>query len=230
MSKQESTVIPIHLRYGAAFLIKGRGAVLVDCGNPGESELILHTLSRHGVKPDQLSLLLVTHGHLDHYGSARELKESTGVKVAVHRLDANAVRRGANAPLCATGIGGRVAQFVVDRDGGVPEIALEPDLLLHGETSLVPYGVCGRVIETPGHTSGSVSVLLPGGEAIVGDLLVGRLFRRRIYDQLLSIDKGKIRRSIRKVLDAGAKKIFASHGGPYKAEAVERILARSESK
>ena len=222
-------VIPIPLRYGAAFLLKGRGMVLVDCGNPGEAGLILHSLARHAVKPEEISLLLVTHGHLDHYGSARELRERIGVKIAVHRLDADAVRRGANAPLCAKGIAGRLAGIVVDMDGGVPEIGFEADILLHGETSLEPYGVSGRVIETPGHTAGSVSVLLPGGEALVGDLLVGGLSRRRVYDHFLPIDKAKIRRSIRKVLDAGAKKLFASHGGPYKAETVERILRRNET-
>ena len=184
-------IVPIPLRYGAAFLIKGRGVVLVACGNPGEAGLILHSLARHGVKPEEISLLLVTHGHLDHYGSARELKERIGVKIAVHRLDADAVRHGANAPLCAKGIAGRLAGIVVDIAGGVPEIGFEPDILLGGETSLVPYGVSGRVIETPGHTAGSVSVLLPGGEAIVGDLLVGDLSRRRVYDHFLPIDNAR---------------------------------------
>ncbi len=45
---------------------------------------------------------------------------------------------------------------------------VEPDVLLHGETSLEEFGVRARVIETPGHTAGSVSVVLPGGEIIAG--------------------------------------------------------------
>ncbi len=227
-TQDHPTLIPIHVQYGNAYLIKGRRAILVDCGNPGEAELVAQTIRRHGIEPESLALLLITHAHLDHYGSAAELRAVAGVKTAVHRLDAAAVRRGGNAPLCAKGMTGRLAKIIAEREGGVEEIAFEPDILLDGETSLEPYGVSGRVIETPGHTEGSVSVLLPGGEALVGDLLVGALSRRQPHLGLIPLDAEKIRRSIRKALEAGAKTFFGAHGGPYRAETVERILRRRE--
>jgi glyoxylase-like metal-dependent hydrolase (beta-lactamase superfamily II) len=39
------------------------------------------------------------------------------------------------------------------------------------------FGVDGKVVCTPGHTAGSISVVLSTGEAIVGDLLMGGMFR-----------------------------------------------------
>jgi glyoxylase-like metal-dependent hydrolase (beta-lactamase superfamily II) len=50
---------------------------------------------------------------------------------------------------------------------------VRPDILLPDEMPLQAFGVDGKVVYTPGHTAGSISVLLSTGEAIVGDLLMG---------------------------------------------------------
>jgi hypothetical protein len=50
---------------------------------------------------------------------------------------------------------------------------LQPDLLLTGEYGLKEHGIDGRIIHTPGHTPGSVSVLLDQGDLIAGDMLTG---------------------------------------------------------
>ncbi len=53
---------------------------------------------------------------------------------------------------------------------------LHADLLLDDRgLDLAAYGVPGRVLHTPGHTQGSVSVVLASGEAFVGDLAMNRL-------------------------------------------------------
>ncbi len=49
--------------------------------------------------------------------------------------------------------------------------AFEPDILIDGPLELEEYGVRGRVIPTPGHSPGCVSVLLKSGDAIAGDLI-----------------------------------------------------------
>lgn len=107
---------------------------------------------------------------------------------------------------------------------------VEPDVLLSGERSLEEWGVGGRVIETPGHTAGSVSVVLPGGEAIVGDMLAGgylgfkfRPSRPRYH--LFAEDLAEVRRSIDRVLELSPTKIFTGHGGPLDPEAVRRRFA-----
>ncbi len=47
------------------------------------------------------------------------------------------------------------------------------DLALDAPLDLRPYGVAGRVEPLPGHTPGSVVVLLDSGDAVVGDLVRG---------------------------------------------------------
>jgi glyoxylase-like metal-dependent hydrolase (beta-lactamase superfamily II) len=98
--KMAESVIQIDTgKFTNVFLIRGRtGCVLVDTGNPGKADRILERLAKRGVAPDDIRLILVTHGHVDHFGSAAELRERTGAPVAVHALDAEAVRQGIHRP------------------------------------------------------------------------------------------------------------------------------------
>jgi glyoxylase-like metal-dependent hydrolase (beta-lactamase superfamily II) len=47
---------------------------------------------------------------------------------------------------------------------------------------LSAFGIEGTVIPTPGHTEGSISVILPRGEAIAGDLLMGGFLFRKLAE------------------------------------------------
>ena len=69
-------------------------AILVDCGNGGSEQKILKTLSQLKLEPEMLRLLVLTHSHFDHAGSAGRLKEITGCQVMVHRREAERLSRG----------------------------------------------------------------------------------------------------------------------------------------
>jgi glyoxylase-like metal-dependent hydrolase (beta-lactamase superfamily II) len=176
-----------------------------------------------GVDPGDLALILHTHAHWDHCGAARQLRQTLNVPIAVHRADAERMRRGSNGTLRPSGLSGALYRPFLDW----PFPSVEPDLLLDDETDLRPFGLEGRVFRTPGHTSGSVSVLLPGGEAIVGDLLMGgyfggRLFTRRPLLHYFAEDIPLVRASIRQLIDQGAKTVFLGHGGPLSADAIRK--------
>jgi len=79
----------------SSYLIHRPGeAILVDSGSSGSEEKILETLQRLGLEPNQLKLLVLTHSHFDHAGSAGRLKELTACKVMVHRSEAERLRKG----------------------------------------------------------------------------------------------------------------------------------------
>jgi len=67
------------------YLIRDGGTILVDGGQPGKSQKFLKTLSRLSIEPQEVFLILLTHCHWDHIGSAAEIKTLTGAKVAIHR-------------------------------------------------------------------------------------------------------------------------------------------------
>jgi hydroxyacylglutathione hydrolase len=229
------TIVQINTgNFTNVFLIWGRaGCVLVDTGNPGKADRILERLAKRGVAPDDVHLILLTHGHTDHFGSAAELRERTGAPVAVHALDADAVRQGIHQPDSLQPTWRLIApliRFSTLRNLAVPEHApaLEPDIVFEGEWRLDEYDIPGRVIPTPGHTPGSVSVLLDSGEAIVGDMVLGdflRLFRKPKLP-LVAWDLEQNWESIRQLLNLSPRTVYTGHGGPFEIKDLTGLIKR----
>ena len=64
-------VYRVPARAANAYLVEApRGLVLVDSGLPGSEKGILKAIAKLGKKPSDLKLILLTHRHLDHIGSA----------------------------------------------------------------------------------------------------------------------------------------------------------------
>jgi glyoxylase-like metal-dependent hydrolase (beta-lactamase superfamily II) len=226
-------VTKIRLKLSNATLIQGERAILVDSGSPGESQEILKALAQAGVAASDLSLLLHTHGHSDHAGSTAELRRLSGAPAAIHAADAAMLRRGRNGPLPPTRLETRLVKPFVDK----PFPSVEPDVVFDNEMDLAPYGVDGRVVMTPGHTAGSVSVLLAGGEAIVGDVLMGGLMGGTFQAGKPNLhyfvqDAGQLRQSLGYLVAQPLHTLTVGHGGPLAMDAVrrrsERLLAQLE--
>jgi glyoxylase-like metal-dependent hydrolase (beta-lactamase superfamily II) len=109
-----------------------------------------------------------------------------------------------------------------------------PDVLLDKEMSLRDYGVDGRIVFTPGHTDGSISVMLDTGEMICGDLLRGGYLGGAICPTrpgypYVAHDLQQVRASIRRLLDLKPSKIYVGHGGPFDPASVAKWLSRTEA-
>jgi glyoxylase-like metal-dependent hydrolase (beta-lactamase superfamily II) len=91
------------------------------------------------------------------------------------------------------------------------------------EMSLEPYGIPGRVIPTPGHSAGSVTVLLETGEAFVGDMAMNGLpMRLGPGLPIFAVDVARLKKSWKSLLDRGAKTIYLSHGKPIAADVIRK--------
>jgi hydroxyacylglutathione hydrolase len=125
-------------------------AIVVDPG--GEVELIVDRLKELNLK---VTAVVNTHGHGDHIGGNNELLELTGVPLLVGEKDAPMLedpRKNLSAPF------------------GYMIRSRTPDKLLHeGDTVQVGGGTL-KVLDTPGHSPGSVS-LVGDGFVLVGDVL-----------------------------------------------------------
>jgi hydroxyacylglutathione hydrolase len=206
-----------------AFIVRGQRPIIIDTGIPGYDEKILKAMDEKGIKPADISLILITHGHHDHYGSAVALKQKTGAPVAIHKDDSEALRTGVNPKLMPLGTKGKI---MVGLSGMIkmPQTnGMDADILIEGEMDLAAYGIAGRVVPTPGHTPGSVSIFLDGGCALIGDLIFGGFVRKHAPGfPPLGYDRQEIYRSVQKVLDFNPKIIYAGHGGPFTASDVRR--------
>lgn len=219
-------IVPIRLSISNAFLVKGERPVLIDTGCPGDTDRLVAALAREGVAVGDLALILHTHGHRDHAGGTARLKTMTAAPTAVHPADADMLRRGANRPLIPANLTGRLIRAYVDR----PFPPVEPDLALDEAFDLARYGLAGRVLATPGHTEGSVTVLLDGGEAVAGDLVVGGYLGGLLapgvpgYPYFLE-DLAELRSSVRKLLRHSPSRVYVGHGGPLRGDDVRKRFA-----
>lgn len=214
-------VTPIPLGIVNAFLIRGDRSVLVDTGVPGSANKILRALSQLGLQPADLALIILTHGHSDHVGSSDQLREQTGASVAIHAHDADILRTGQNPTLHSTNTMGKLIGRMTSKTirGFKP---FEPDILIEGELSLEEYGIHGKILPTPGHTPGSVSVLLDSGEMLVGDALMGGMMSKGNprFPHFAENVSGT-RQSIDTILKLAPSTIYTGHGGPFTFQEVK---------
>jgi hydroxyacylglutathione hydrolase len=177
----ETYVVPVPLRMGPmtvmAYLLIGDRVVIVDTGVAEQQGRFLEALTSAGRSPSDVSLIVLTHGHGDHAGSAAALREATSAPIALGAGDEEKCTRGVDREMRGRGVFGRtLLGFIRSRGRGSSSPSRsgpEADIVIDREMSLLPYGVDATVVPTPGHTRGSLAVFTALGDAIVGDTLGG---------------------------------------------------------
>lgn len=210
-SERNEEIVPINFGFVNSFIIKGLNQIiLVDTGIPGSAKKIIEKIAEEGFKPEQVSLIILTHAHFDHTGSVGELKKITGAKIAIHKNDASYLMEGSSAPVIPIPDSGKdMAGTIKDRPVKVDVV--KPDILIEDALDLNEFGVKGKVISTPGHTEGSVSIFLDSGNCIVGDM-IGASSGEPTYGRFC-MDLERLKESIIKLKNSNAKEVYLSHGG-----------------
>jgi hydroxyacylglutathione hydrolase len=218
-------IIRIELAYSNVYLIRSARPILIDSGSPGELNDIRRACADHGQRFEDLALVVLTHGHGDHSGGAAAIRSATGALIALGEGDLAMAAAGENTPLRPTSITARLIRPFVDF--GHPPFV--PDIVVDGELDLRPYGIKGKVISMPGHTPGSLVVLLDDRAAFVGDQILGGwlggTFRRHSPgEHYYQDDVERNHENIRTLLARGVQTFYLGHGGPVVASDVEDWL------
>ena len=74
----------------------GDGLILIDSGYLGATHLLVDSIWRAGFDPQNIKLIIHTHAHSDHFGASDEFSRMYGAKLAISRVDAEALRRKAD--------------------------------------------------------------------------------------------------------------------------------------
>lgn len=203
----------------SSYLIYRPGeAILVDCGNGGSEIRILEVIAKLGLDPGMLKLLVLTHSHFDHAGSAARLKELTGCKVMVHSLEAERLRKGYSPIPPGTrwkakvlvAVGRVFMRRLMNFNGA------EADLLVEESFDLSAFGFPGRVIHAPGHTHGSMILLMEGGELIGGDTIFG--LEKKQHFPPFAEDLPALVATWGKITKLPAKILYPAHGHSFPFE------------
>jgi len=206
------------------FFVKGEKTIIVDSGNPGMERLILKALGRHGIARKDVSLLILTHGHIDHCGSARMLKSMLPMPVASGWPDADYIARGESAP------GQPYGPMDGQQTSAVKYPPVKVDLIIRQDTDLNRYGVDGKILVTPGHTAGSISVATDDS-CLTGDLNMNYVCNGQPVTPMNPQTFNDIRTSIEKVTGNERKYLYPSHGPRLYSENVrEQCLGSSSIK
>ena len=148
-----------------SLLVSGDGtATLVDAGFPGIAERLDSTLAEAGLSASAIRRVIITHHHPDHTSGLPEVVAATGAEVWAHADDADII----------DGTTPRQAPKGMPPTASSAMHTFKPapvDLRLVGGEILAVLGGC-RIIHTPGHTPGHISLYLPALSLLIaGDIL-----------------------------------------------------------
>lgn len=213
------------------FLIKGKTKhILVDTGIPKSEKKIIKQLNKHTIKLEDIGLIVITHGHIDHFGSAKELRDILKVPILIHNLDKEPLQSGKS--MLETLKPNHKIWDIILKPILIKDKASSclPDIILNGneEYDLSIYGINGKIIHTPGHTPGSISVVLESGEAIIMDLassgilLGGIACNSRMKHPPFHDNLEQVKNSINHILSFGTEKFYLGHGNPVSRKSLIR--------
>jgi glyoxylase-like metal-dependent hydrolase (beta-lactamase superfamily II) len=196
----------------------GDSVTLIDTGSPGSGTEILSALPN-------LERIVLTHGHVDHCGSAAELHDATGAPVFAGVGDAAVIRGEAAMPPPVfenweIPIYERVSVGLPDAAPPVPVVHELQD------GDVLDFGDGAEILAIPGHTEGSIAIHLPRhGVLFTGDTIanVGSVMLGT-FNQ----DKARTVASFQRLARLDIDTACFGHGEPIASRAGSRIREIAE--
>ncbi len=152
---------------------------VIDAGLVGKGKYKIQSILKEGIELSAIKRVIMTHTHLDHIGCLAEIrKELPGVKVWVHRLEADLLEQGDDRAVYGMNMFKTLCQVQLGLKSGA--FKFKVDRKLDGGEALDLGGMAWEVIHIPGHSMGSIGlyhraakVLIPGDVAYA-DYAIGR--------------------------------------------------------
>ena len=214
-------VYQITLRLVNMILIAEEELTLIDTGFRGSASQIISFIRRLGRSPEEITLIILTHNHIDHAGGLAELKRFTRAKAVLHKADVTTDESRLPYPRTISKLL-HIPPFSLFR----PLVYVKPnevDITVEGGEVFSPLGGL-EVIHTPGHTAGSISLFSPKKKLlIVGDALNKRYRDIRLPPQMVSTDLTQALDSVRRIAQLDFDTLCFGHGKPITKGASARV-------
>ena len=223
-------IIPIPMGKSNAYLVSSSGLVLlIDTGcsknlDPLEQALILN---KHQFT--DIDYIIVTHSHYDHVEHLAEIKEKSGAKIVAHRDAVDNLKKGHTPFPKGTMLPFKIISNTGNRffSSGGRFTPVEPDIVIEDDYDLSTPEFSVNIIHTPGHTSGSICVIINNESAIVGDTLFN-VIPGTVYPPFAN-DENELIKSWKKLLDTGCSVFYPGHGKPFLREKFRKCFEKRKN-
>lgn len=210
-----------------AFLLSnGQKNILIDTATPSKWNALNKKLNSLGLK--KIDLLVLTHSHFDHAGNASRIKENYNAEVLIHRTEVAYLEKGESIPpVGANSFARLLVRFLSILPASFSKYEpCKSDYMIDDNFNLSDFGFNSYLIHTPGHTPGSISLIVDDEIALTGDAMFG--FRGLTISPPFASDKNQLKSSWYKLLNTNAKLFIPSHGLSLDRSFVERYLKKKE--
>ncbi len=165
-------------RFVYVYLIYGTNGVhLIDSGVASEEERIFDYIRNTERRVEDISRIVLTHSHPDHIGAARTIKAETGCSIEMHPAEKEWVEN----------VGTQAQERPVPGFDSLVAGSVKVNRLLEdGDVFDLGCGLRLKIFHTPGHSKGSISILLLGYMALFSGDAVPVRGELPIYEDVLA--------------------------------------------
>jgi glyoxylase-like metal-dependent hydrolase (beta-lactamase superfamily II) len=198
------------------YLLKnGNNLLMIDAGNKDKTKSIIKQLEKLNISIYDIHYILLTHTHFDHCGSLKNLVDITKAKVIACELEKKNLEVGRKEiPLGVYGFSKTISHIGRKIFPGIADYEpVNPDICISGKYDLSYLGFDAYVILTPGHTIGSLSIVVNDESIIVGDTMFN-IFKKDVIPPYAD-DIEKLAESWSKIIALKCSKYYPGHGNIF---------------
>lgn len=232
-------IINLGNRIVNTYLIKTHShCLLIDTGYAEQFSSFCKKLAAQNVSLNEIDYVFLTHAHDDHAGFLNDILQYTNAQVIMHYKAIEVLRRGQNKfdGSCSSKLAllfcKLMALFGKGEHRFPPlEKRFEKRYIVLNEHNKkeIESKVHGKIIETPGHTSCSISLLMKDGSLFCGDAAMNGL--PSIHRTTIWIsDLHEYCSSWKSIIELNPTRIFPGHGASFPVSDLSRFLSRVATK
>ena len=206
-----------------------KGYILIDTGYAGGFPRFRKQLKKHGIRPEEIRYVFLTHAHDDHAGFLNEMLEATGAEVILHPKAVEGLKRGQNSfdggcSSLRAYLFCRLLALFGHGEHRYPPIKDEylDRLVPIGSGRFAQSGFPCEIMETPGHTADHISLVM-GESLFCGDAAMNGFpsVRRTI---IWIGDLAEYIKSWEAILRRGSAVLYPAHGRPFPAADLRKYI------
>ena len=212
------------------YLFVGKNITLLDTGTVESADLLETALTELGLNFSDIDQVLITHGHIDHYGAANQSvrKAGGGIRVAAHEADVQRIETGVDVSRETTedfarlmGVPKNYRQEMQSLNKFIRLLAenCRVDFTLNDGDEIQLGNYSGKVISTPGHSKGSVCLYFEKEKVLFsGDHILGHITPNALvmlddkHDLPVRLSQKEFYRSIARIEQLFPSTIYPAHG------------------